>query len=466
MESSKKIRTIWICRNQEKGITEFGDTKEKIGGCKMRKKITSIALFALVASMIMGSIPNYVYADSQSDSLIRIASQARDQVKIQLSKVNATQEIKDKFETGSVEIRLLIEASKNEDVPASRQHFLSAMTIFNEIIQQISEISSTSDAALSSSQTVVASSISHELDRLERYIDRLKGIAIKNGIDIDSSHVDKLIDKARNEIEEGNSSAVTSTIKEIKQSIADLNTSLREKTREYTTDRAKSLAEKHLEDLDRLIAEAKDIGVSQGTLDKLMEAREHLNSVSGTSDVTQIIDEVKKLISIKKQFEDTKIQRIQVRANQLELTYERFSNYADEIPELNKAEKMLLELRGLISEKKSYNAIRVLNSLNDLLNEIENSITPEEVTAIEGEKISNLADSKIERIKIKIDRLETSMNNLVDEIEENAAAKRWLNNAFSLLENAKNHVDDSPDKALKIIRSIEQIIKRIQITIQ
>ena len=432
----------------------------------MRKKITSIALFALVASMIMGSIPNYVYADSQSDSLIRIASQARDQVKIQLSKVDATQEIKDKFETGSVEIRLLIEASKNEDVPASRQHFLSAMTIFNEIIQQISEITSTSDAALSSSQTVVASSISHELDRLERYIDRLKGIAIKNGIDIDSSHVDKLIDKARNEIEEGNS-VVPSTIKEIKQSIADLNNSLREKTREYTTDRAKSLAGKHLEDLDRLIAEAKDMGVSQGTLDKLMEAREHLNSVSDTSNVTQIIDEVKKLISIKKQFEDTKIQRIQVRANQLESTYERLSNYADEIPELNKAENMLLELQALISEKKSYNAIRVLNSLNDLLNEIENSIsTVEEVTAIEGEKISNLADSKIERIKIKISRLETSMNNLVDEIEENAAAKRWLNNAFSLLEDAKNHVDDSPDNALKIIMSIDQIIKRIYTTMQ
>jgi len=432
----------------------------------MRKKITSIALFALVASMIMGSIPNYAYADSQSDSLIRIASQARDQVKIQLSKVDATQEIKDKFEIASVEIRLLIEASKNEDVPAYRQHFLSAMNIFNEIIQQISEISSTSDAALSSSQTVVASSISHELDRLERHIDRLKGIAIKNGIDIDSSQVDKLIDKARNEIEEGNS-VVPSTIKEIKQSMADLNNSLREKTREYTTDRAKSLAGKHIEDLDRLIAEAKDMGVSQGTLDKLLEARDHLNSVSDTSNVTQIIDEVRKLISIKKQFEDTKIQRIQVRANQLESTYERLSNYADEIPELNKAENMLLELRALISEKKSDNAIRVLNSLNYLLNEIENSIsTVEEVSAIGGEKISNLADSKIERIKIKISRLETSMNNLVDEIEENAAAKRWLNNAFSLLEDAKNHVDDSPDNALKIIMSIDQIIKRIYTTMQ
>ena len=40
-------------------------------------------------------------------TLIRIASQARDQVKIQLSKVDATQEILDKFEAGSEKIELL-----------------------------------------------------------------------------------------------------------------------------------------------------------------------------------------------------------------------------------------------------------------------------------------------------------------------------------------------------------------------
>ena len=78
----------------------------------MKKMISSIVLLALVSSMIFTSIPVSVYADSQSDSLIRIASQARDQVKIQLSKVDATQEIKEKFEAGSEQIELLIEAVK------------------------------------------------------------------------------------------------------------------------------------------------------------------------------------------------------------------------------------------------------------------------------------------------------------------------------------------------------------------
>ena len=433
----------------------------------MKKKITSITLLALVASMILGSIPNYVYADSQADSLIRIASQARDQVKIQLSKVDATQEILDKFEAGSEKIELLIEASKNEDVKAARQHFLSAMTIFNEIIQQISELTSSSDVAMSASQAAVPSGVSHEIDRLERYVEQLKRIALKNGFELDSSIVDELIEKARNEIDERNPD-VTSTIQEIKQAIVVLNNSLKEKTRQYTTDRAMSLVEKHLQDLDRLIAEAKDIGVSEGTLERLIDAREQLSSVSDASDIAKIIDEVKKLLSVKKQFEETKIQRIQVRADQLESKYERLANSADDVPELDKAKDMLSELRTLLSEKKGNEAIRLLNSINNLLNEIENSISYEEEAIEESEtdQIRTLADSKIDRIKIKIERLETSLNALDEKVSENAAAKRWLNNAFSLLDEVKNHVNDSPDRALDVIMKIEQIIKRIHNTIQ
>ena len=434
----------------------------------MKKMITSIMLLALVSSMIFSSIPVSVYADSQSDSLIRIASQARDQVKIQLSKTDVNQEIKEKFEIGSEHIELLIEAAKNDDVSTARQHFLSAMTIFNEIIQQISEQTATSEAALSASSTSVDTSrLVQEIDRLERYVDQLKRIAIKNGFELDSSNTDTLIEKARNEIQEGNST-ITSTINEIKQSIVDLNNSLKEKTRQYTTDRAKSLAGKHLEDLNKLITEAKDIGVSQETLDRLIDAREQLNSVSDASDVAKIIDEVKKLISVKKQFQDTKIQRIEVRADQLKSTYERLSSHTDKIPELDKAKNMLSELRNLISEKNSDAAIRVLNSLNVLLNEIETSVDSEEeeLRADEEEQISTLADSKTERIKIKIERLEISLNNLDEKIGENAAAKRWLNSAFSLLEDAKNQVDNSPDNSLELIMKIEQIIKRIQNTIQ
>ncbi len=433
----------------------------------MRKMFSSIVLLALVSSMIFSSIPVSVYADSQSDSLIRIASQARDQVKIQLSKVDATQEIKEKFEQGSEQIELLVEASKNENVPAARQHFLSAMTIFNEIIQQISERTATSEAALSDSSTTVDTSrIAQEIDRLERYIDQLKRIDINNGFDIDSSKSDNLVDQARNDLREGNSDSALSAIDKIKESIVELNQILKEKTRQYTTDRAKTLAGKHLEDLDRLIEQADEMEVSDDTIDRLLEARKNLNSLSDAS-VEQIINEVKRIISVKQDFEKSKADRIESRYQDLESKIDRLSSHSSDIPELDKAKTMYSELRDLVSSGSFDKAIRLLHSLNNLINEIQNSINEkEEVAEVAEERQTSLSDSKTDRIKIKIQRLEANMNQLEEKVGDNAASKRWLNNAFSLLENAKNQVNESPDNALKTIMKIEEIIKRIQNTIQ
>jgi len=433
----------------------------------MKKMISSIVLLALVSSMIFSSVPVSVYADSQFDSLIRIASQARDQVKIQLSQVDVTQEIKEKFELGSEHIELLIEAESTKDVAIARQHFLSAMTIFNDIIQEISERTSTSDAALSASSTTEdASRIAHELDRLERYIAQLKRIAINNSFDLDSSHSDDLIEQARNDLREGDSDSAISSIQEIKQSIIKLNQILKEKTRQYTTDRAKTLVEKHLEDLDRLIEQAEEMKVSDDIINRLLQARQNSYSLSDAS-VEQIINQVKRIISVKQDFEKTRADRIESRYQDLKSKIDRLSNYSSDIPELDKAKTMYSELRDLVTTGSFNEAIRLLNSLNNLINEIQNSMNDkEEVTAVAEERYTSLSDSKIDRIKIKIQRLEAAMNQLEEEVGDNAASKRWLNNAFSMLEDSKLQVDDSPDTALKIIMKIEQIIKRIQNTIQ
>lgn len=434
----------------------------------MRKMITTSTVLILVASMIFSSIPNYVFADSQSNSLIRIATQARDQLKIQLSEVDVSPEIKEKFELGSAKIELLIQASKDENVPAAREHFLSAMKIFNEIIQQISERTAPAETTLSTSQSVDVSRISNVIDRLERYIVQLKGISDKNGFEIDFSQAFDLIDLARNHLREGDSEAANSAIKEIEISIGNLNETLREKTRQYTTDRAKTLAEKYLEDLDKLIVEAEQAQVPQETLDRLLKSREMLNSASDSSDVEKMINEIRHLISIKQDFEDTKIERLKSRVNQLEAKINRLSNHPEEILELAKVKDMFLDLTDMVSKGSYHEALLTLNSLNDSINQIEISIIEKEKvkTSVEETSSSSLADSKTERIKIYIQRLENTINELAEQVEENAAAKRWLDNALSLLEDAKSQVDDSPSESLKTIQSIEQIIKRIQNTIQ
>ena len=427
----------------------------------MKRKISSLALLVLVASMIVGSIPNYVYATSQSDSLIRIATQARDQIKIQLDKIeDISDDLQSKFDEGSTQVDFLIQVVEQDDDATARQHFLSAMKIFNKISREMSG-QPTPEATLSARP---ASNITNEIDRLERYIDRLKEIATKNNVSYDFSEIDELIISAKNAISEGNSDAAYTKTKKIKQATIQVNQVLKDKTKQSTTDRAKTFAGKHLVELDKLITQAQEIGVSQTTLDRLIQARQNLDNASN---VEHIIQQVKHIISVTEQYEETKVQRIKSRINHLEDNLDQLSKTSD-TSEYEKAKTMLEELKRLVSDNKLKDAIRMLHSLNNLINDIEKTSRSEEKKAsrdVKVEQTKSLADSKEERIKSKIQNLETELNQLAEKVK-NPAGKRWLESAFSLIEDAKSQLDDNPDEALKNINKVQQLLKRIHNTIR
>ena len=425
----------------------------------MKRKLSSLALLVLVASMIVGSIPNYVYAASQSDSLIRIATQARDQIKIQLDKIeDISDDLQSKFDEGSTQVDFLIRVVEQDDDATARQHFLSAMKIFNKISRTMSE-QPTPEATLS---VRPASNLTNEIDRIERYIDRLKEIATKNNVSYDFAEIDELIISARNAISEDNPDAAYTTTKKIKQATIQVNQALKDKTKQSTSDRAKTFAGKHLVELDKLITQAQEIGVSQTTLDRLIQARQNLDNASN---VEHIIQQVKHIISVTEQYEETKVQRIKSRINHLEDNLDQLSKTSD-TSEYEKAKTMLEELKRLVSDNKLEDAIRMLHSLNNLINDFEKTSRSEEKAArdVKVEQTKSLADSKEERIKSKIQNLETELNQLAEKVE-NPAAKRWLENAFSLIEDAKSQLDDNPDEALKNINKVEQLLKRIHNTI-
>ena len=451
----------------------------------MKRQVITFGFLIVIASMIFGSMPNYVLADSQSDTMIRISQQAQDHLKMQLSKTDASEELRELFTKGSKHLELLIKSSEEGNIPEARKHFLSAMEIYREISQMMTE-QPTQETTISAAQ--IRPYVSNEIERLESYINRLEAISIKNKIDVDFSKINDLIDNAREIcnagtiiIENGdfkmiakagpeplgckntqssdNYEKTKASIAEIKQAIIELQKSIKEKTRSSTTEKAKTFAQQYLSDLDRLIVQAKDIGVSDTTLKRLESAKANLHDAS---DVKQIIKEVKEIMSVKADFEAKKAERINSRINQLETKFERL-DYAEKDDSYNTAERMISELKRLVSEGKLSEAIDMINSLNRLLQEMETKQPePQEtVRTLEADSYS-LEKSKGDRVKATIERLENQLEELKGQIGENAAADRWLNNAISQLETAKSIVDDSPERALEIIKKVEQIIKRVK----
>jgi len=335
------------------------------------KSVTSFALLILVASMAFGGITNNAYADDDS-AILKIAKRTQEQISNQISD-DSSDEIKRLFEKGTQQVESLEKSLRGDDANAAKEHFLSAMKIFKEISRHLT--TSVSDVSSQDEDSSVRDTVknpSNDLQRLQSYLNNLKTIAKKHDASIDFSELDELVVKARQQISDHQFAQALDTIHEIKETIVDVNKELREKASKQESQRAKVYAQKYLEQLDRLIENAKKQGVSDDIIEKLVSAKENLSSID---DPRQIIEEIRKIMSLKDQFELTKNDRLESRILQVEKTLSRLSQ-VDEVEEedLLDARDTLQSIKQNLNDGEFETANEQLRDLAKQLAEIKNSL--------------------------------------------------------------------------------------------
>jgi len=247
------------------------------------------------------------------------------------------------------------------------------MKIFKEISRHLT--TSVSDVASQDESSSVRDTVenpSSDLQRLQSYVDNLETIAKKHDASIDFFELDELFTKARQQIGDHQFAQALDTIHEIKETIVDVNKELREKASKQESQRAKVYAQKYLEQLDRLIENAKKQGVSDDIIKKLVSAKENLSSID---DPRQIIEEIRKIMSLKDQFELTKNDRLESRILQVEKTLSRLSQ-VDEVGEadLLDARDTLQSIKQNLNNGEFETANEQLRDLAKQLAEIKNSL--------------------------------------------------------------------------------------------
>jgi len=335
------------------------------------KTITTFALLILVASMAFGGMTSNVFAE-EDPAILKIAKRAQEQINKQISD-NSSDEIKRLFEEGKQEVNSLEKAVKNDDIDQAKEHFLSAMKIFKEISRHLT--SSVSDAAPQTESTSIRNDVkdpSNDLQRLQVYVNSLKTIAKKYDTSIDFSELDELFIQARQQIGKDQFAQAVDTIHEIKETIVDVNKEIREIASKQESQRAKEYAQKYLEQLDRLIENAKKQGISDEIIEKLESARENL---SLTDDPRQIIEEIRKIMTLKEQFDLTKHDRLESRILQVEKTLLKLSKVSgvDE-NEISDARDLLNNIKQNLNEGEFETANELLRDLSKQLTKIKNSL--------------------------------------------------------------------------------------------
>ncbi len=330
-------------------------------------KITSFALLILVSSLVLGGITHTAQAETDPSILLKIAKQAQRQLENQMNK-DVSDKIKQLFKEGTQEIKNLEESIKNNDADSAKNQFLSAMRIFKEISQQLSNINSTQPEMTTLKASTKDPSV--DLKRMQDYANNLKIIAKKYSTSIDFSELDNLFVTARKQVSDKQFDDAVETIGKIKQITVDLNNKIREYASQQEQSRARAYAQTYLEQLDRLIENAKSQGLSENIIEKLETAKENLSS---TTNPQEIIKQIREIISIKEQFELTKNDRLESRVMQIEKTLLNLSN-SDKISKskIDEAKKTIQIIKRNLATGEFEKANELLRSLAALLNMTQN----------------------------------------------------------------------------------------------
>jgi len=374
------------------------------------KNIVSFGLLILVVSMTLGGMTNNVFAqddisptvsteptrdDNKDDDykhddnkdditptvsteptrddpkiLLKIAKRAQEQLHNQIS-TDSSDKVKRLFEEGTQQVNALEKALRSDDSSSAKKYFLSAMKIFTEISRHLATSDIAPQAETSSMSTQLRDPSNH-LQRLQGYVDSLKTIAKKHNASIDFSELDELFAKVRQQISDHQFALALETLQEIKETIVEVKKELREEASKHESQRANEYAQKYLEQLDRLIEHAKKQGVADEIIEKLEAAKENLSSADNPRD---IVKEIRKIMSIKDQFELTKSDRLESRVLQVEKTISRLSQ-ADGVDQddLVDARDALQSIKRHLSEGEFDAANDLLRNLVKQLREIKNSL--------------------------------------------------------------------------------------------
>ena len=248
------------------------------------KKLALFTIILLIFGTISPSLSNNAYAQTDPSILLRIAVQADKQVVNQLNNIYSNQvpkNIEILYDEGHTAVNSLDESLSNNDIEKAKRDFLLAMNSFMQISRIISQ--SSENVVVKTTLDISNQKISNELDRLEKYVEKLESISKKHN-DI-AQNSDKfptaysLIKQIRNQISTGENPS--ENINELKILVDSIKNDMRKSAAEKQSTAIKRFFERLIGQIDQKVIQVKDSGVDQTEIDKakglILEIRELLS---------------------------------------------------------------------------------------------------------------------------------------------------------------------------------------------
>ena len=210
------------------------------------------------------------------------------------------------------------------------------------------------------------------LQRLQVYVNSLKTINQKHLVLTDFSGLDLLFVKAQQQIGDRQFSLASETIVEIKETIVEINKEHNQEATKQESQRAKQYAMRYLEQIDRLIENAKKQGNSDEIIEKLETVKVNLSLAENPK---EIIKEIRKVVTIKNEFKLTENDQVESKVLKSEKAISRLSQIDSVNPDdLVNVKDLLQNIKQFLNKGDINSATELLSDLTTQLEEITNSL--------------------------------------------------------------------------------------------
>ena len=219
------------------------------------KTLALFTIFVLIFGTASTSLVGDAYAQNDPNILLRIATQADEQISNQLERSygdSIPSDIQTLYEQGHASV-LSLKNSLPDDIEQAREDFLIAMKLFQQISRMISE--PTTEAKITRSD-ISDRDLKSELNRLHKYFQSLKAVSEKQNTGIELSEIKELFILANKQIDSEQTSDAIQTIEEIKSLIILIKQHIHDSSSNSASDRVKGFVLNQLQKIQTILETA------------------------------------------------------------------------------------------------------------------------------------------------------------------------------------------------------------------
>jgi len=327
------------------------------------------------------------------------------------------------YNNGLAEFESTKQAVNAGDTDSAKEHAKNAMKAFREVFAALitleqGEVEAPTAASQEEEKDLEkaeeVSRLRQAIARAIEFKNKLMNIAATSAatsaIQVHIADFDKAITEAAEFAEKGDIDAAASSLARVNLILSDIHKSLMENAQKHRLDRVKEFVAKTVERIDRMIADAKALGIPQEVIDALEAAKQKMLNAKTINEITGISKELKdkqeelsghKGKNFEKALENlrSKLEETKTKAGQMGLdlnVFERIQGLIDDaiakwesgetknaVDTLEKSEEILREVNGILDHIS--NKLQELNRLENLAEELKGKYqdNPEALNAIE-----------------------------------------------------------------------------------